>query len=153
MNILKATLRQYEHRFVFTNPDQGGSKSIRASTRHSCSHLRLSGEVLYMILEPSSPQISYLVTTSPTSRPLRSPEPVACAWWDTVREAKTSYSLVLSTSVLSYSRHFTPSKTSCLGIYFVDLELVWLQLCYVGWSLKILCEGSELLFVQAWDRC
>lgn len=85
--------------------------------------------VLRVARVPSSPQISYLTTIttvhgwtktqkSPRSAPQIS-RADACGWCDTATEAQTSYSQALSTSVLSYSRHFTPSKPSCLGIDFV----------------------------------
>lgn len=74
----------------------------------------------------------------------------ACGWCDTAREAQTSYSPALSTSVPSYGRHFTPSKPSCLGICLVGMEQVWSRLCYVGRGLKIIFEDSVLLCV--WEH-
>lgn len=157
MQFPKATLTQYEHNFVFTNPDQGGSKWISASTRGSCSHHGFRGEGLYMILVPSSPQISYLTTittihgwTKTQKIPRLAPQiswAEACGWCDTTREAQTSYSQVLTTSVLSYGRHFAPSKPSCLGICFVGVELVWSQLCYVGRGLQIIFEKIQCFCV------
>lgn len=136
MQFPKATPSQSMNAVVSVNVDQGGSKWISASTRGSCSHCGFRGEgalhdphVLRVARVPSSPQISYLTTIttvhgwtktqkSPRSAPQIS-RADACGWCDTATEAQTSYSQALSTSVLSYSRHFTPSKPSCLGIDFV----------------------------------
>lgn len=91
----KATQTQHQHNSLFTNPDQGGSKWISASTQGSCSHHRFRGEGLYMILVPSSPQISYLITITtihgwtktqkiPWSAPQIS-QAEACGWFDTAK--------------------------------------------------------------------
>lgn len=158
-----ATPTQYEDNSVFTKPDQGGSKWISASTRGSCWHHRFRGEGLYMILVPSSPQIFYLTTITTThswTKTQKIPRSAlqiswaeARGWCDAAGEAQTSYSGVLSTSVLSYGRHFTPSKPSCLGICFVSAELALSQLCYVGKGLKIIFEKIwALLCVRAWEK-
>lgn len=144
MNIMqfpKATPLHNMNTVVFMNPDPGGSKRISASTRGSCSHHGFRGEgalhdphVLRVDCVPSSPQISYLITITTIrgrTKTQRNPRSVpqisradACGWCDTAREAQTSYSGALSTSVPSYGRHFAPSKPSCLGICFVGVELV-----------------------------
>lgn len=171
MQFLKVTPLHNMNTVVFMNPDQGGSKWISASTRDSCSHHGFIGEgalhephVLRVARVPSSPQISYLITittihgwTKNTKNPrsaLQISWTDACGWCDTARETQTSYSQAFSTSVLSYGRHFTPSKPSCWGICFVGVEVVWSRLCYVGRGLEIIFEKIQCFCVcELGDVC
>lgn len=144
MNILqfpKATLQHDENTFDIMNLNPGGSKGISASTQGSCSHCGFRGEgalhdphVLRVACLPSSPQISYLRTittihsqTKTQGKSLVGPSDLLSGGLWVVRCCQGGLDLIESgplTSVLSYSGHFTPSESSCFGIFFVGVEMV-----------------------------